>query len=141
MIPTTGSPTLDFLLTFIRSARTCVFYSHHSLQTASSVWTCHFTFSVFSPLATYSRAHGALTGTALHSTGCAPKSTISPKFVPCYPSNLFYILFSKLEFHTIGVLDGQVLKESFKLYRAINDGIINLVDKVSVIRCALFVEF
>lgn len=25
---------------------------------------------------------------------------------------------------------GQVLKESFKLYRAINDGIINLVDKV-----------
>jgi hypothetical protein len=29
------------------------------------------------------------------------------------------------------VVCGQVLKESFKLYRAINDGIINLVDKVS----------
>ncbi len=27
----------------------------------------------------------------------------------------------------------QVLKESFKLYRAINDGIINLVDKVGLV--------
>ena len=31
----------------------------------------------------------------------------------------------------------QVLKESFKLYRAINDGIINLVDKVSMIQILL----
>lgn len=31
----------------------------------------------------------------------------------------------------------QVLKESFKLYRAINDGIINLVDKVSMMRILL----
>lgn len=32
----------------------------------------------------------------------------------------------------------QVLKESFKLYRAINDGIINLVDKVSMVLVSLF---
>ena len=32
----------------------------------------------------------------------------------------------------------QVLKESFKLYRAINDGIINLVDKVSMVPVYLF---
>jgi len=95
---------------------------------------------VFSPHATSSRIPGASTGTTLHRTGCAPKSTFSPKFVPRYPSNVFYILFAKLEFDAIGVFDGQVLKESFKLYRAINDGIINLVDKVSGIRCALSVE-
>jgi len=41
---------------------------------------------------------------------------------------LSYLLFVKL---TVCTLCGQVLKESFKLYRAINDGIINLVDKVS----------
>ena len=32
----------------------------------------------------------------------------------------------------------QVLKESFKLYRAINDGIINLVDKVSMVPVYFF---
>ncbi len=31
----------------------------------------------------------------------------------------------------------QVLKESFKLYRAINDGIINLVDKVGLVSILL----
>lgn len=31
------------------------------------------------------------------------------------------------------ICDFQVLKESFKIYCAINDGIINLVDKVSEI--------
>jgi hypothetical protein len=32
---------------------------------------------------------------------------------------------------------GLVLKESFKLYRAINDGIINLVDKVGLVSVPL----
>jgi hypothetical protein len=33
---------------------------------------------------------------------------------------------------------GLVLKESFKLYRAINDGIINLVDKVGLVSDLVF---
>ncbi len=36
------------------------------------------------------------------------------------------------------VFIAQVLKESFKLYRAINDGIINLVDKVGLVSDLVF---
>ena len=41
-------------------------------------------------------------------------------------------MFAELAHNSTSCAYGQVLKESFKLYRAINDGIINLVDKVSV---------
>lgn len=34
-------------------------------------------------------------------------------------------------FDFVDIFDFQVLKESFKIYCAINDGIINLVDKVN----------